>query len=265
MSTSAIGIEISPQNVVEKEFMRALVNRITSIDDRITCPDDPDHEYDVETVGSSHVPTFRIYADSVHFFTISRYQALTARCDSLVCQAIVNGSIASSQVILWGANSTYDTVATRMMTLAYIVTDDFYLLNLHGVVTRNYYQIVDSILVKSHDHWYGANQFGANSLQYTQYVPAVIFNLSNVYFHGEDNSAVGKFCSRFAYKSMPGYIDYVKNSVYLADNNGVLTNKVFDLTPLYDCSEVTAGSTLALEDGRYMAVGTHQLVKVADA
>ena len=265
MSTSAIGIEISPQNVVEKEFMRALVNRITSIDDSITCPDDPDHEYDVETVGSDHVPTFRIYADGVHFFTISRNGAVSARCDSLVGQAIINGTVARSQILRWGTNVVYDAADTRKTTLAYIVTDDFYLLNLHGTASWGAYQIVDSVLVKSHDHWYGANQFGGSDLNTANYVPATIFNLSNVYFHGADNSAVGKFCSRFAYKSMPGYIDYVKNSIYLYDNNGVLTNKVFDLTPLYDCSEVTVGSTLALEDGRYMAVGTHQLVKVLDA
>jgi hypothetical protein len=264
MSSYAIGIDVSPANVIEKEFMRALINRILSIDAALTCPDDVDDEYDVETVTTSHTPTFRIYANGTHFYTIQRGATLANNASTITALAIVNGNVYRSVELNWGGTWAYTATATRIITLAYIATEGFYLLNLHGTPSWGEYPICDSILVESHDTTYGTNQFGARALKSTQYIPSVIFNISALPFYGANDSAVGKFVSRFAYKSPAGYLDYVKSSVYAYDNNGVLSDKLFDLTPLYDCSEVTAGSTLALDDGQYIAVGTNQLVKVAE-
>lgn len=63
--------------------------------------------------------------------------------------------------------------------------------------------------------------------------------------------------SMFTYAALAGYIDYIRESSYVS--GGV---KVFSSADIYDCSTVTLGSTITLNDGNYMAIGAHSLVKL---
>ena len=78
-------------------------------------------------------------------------------------------------------------------------------------------------------------------------------------FRDISSTKSGSFTSRFAYKSLPGQIDYIKSCVYLNENQ-----RQFDITAIYDCTELQAvGDTVSLKDGSYLAVGLHQLVKIS--
>jgi hypothetical protein len=63
--------------------------------------------------------------------------------------------------------------------------------------------------------------------------------------------------SMFSYTALAGYIDYITESAFVS--GGV---KIFSTSGIYDCSTVTFGSTITLNDGNYMAVGSHSLVKL---
>ena len=61
----------------------------------------------------------------------------------------------------------------------------------------------------------------------------------------------------FSYAASAGYIDYIKESGYVS--GGV---KAFSVPNIYDCSTVSFGSTVTLNDGNYMAIGANSLVKL---
>lgn len=63
--------------------------------------------------------------------------------------------------------------------------------------------------------------------------------------------------SLFSYAALTGYIDYIRESAYVSA--GV---KSFVTPYIYDCSTVDLGSTVTLNDGNYMAIGAHSLVKL---
>lgn len=61
----------------------------------------------------------------------------------------------------------------------------------------------------------------------------------------------------FSYASNPGYIDYISKSSFIS--GGI---KSYETPYIYNCSTVTLGSTCALNDGNYFALGANFLVKL---
>lgn len=244
-------------NGTEIDFMKTVINYVTGVDNSIECLDDPDDEYDVETVTTSHTPTFRFTINDVHVFTIERAAQLSSASNGIKASAIVNGQkVVTSGALLWGGNYNYNIVGQRDVDISYIVSNGLFLFNFCGISS---YGARDRLLVsfvKSGNSKY--ETYTATVIHPVDYVISKVFDLSNYVFQDIDESISGTFISRFAYKAQPGKVDYIKSCIYESDGN-----KQFDFTCIYDCTEVSPGSTVSLEDGAYLAVGPHQLVKVS--
>lgn len=236
----------------EKSFMTNVIAYLTNLDSRITCSSDVNTEYDESDL--AHCPEFNFKIDNQIAFTLTRVNQLRNANSQFYfdCKGV--------RATLMYGNGYYNTVpARRHYAVSYIINDDFILLSINGYFSNGYpsNSNLNIIYTKQSDMPYYSvvadlTPFGVNT----------VFNISSRTFYADTlgGSAYGKFVSRFSYSSMPGYIDYVKSAVYV--NNGL---KQFAFNCIYDCTTVTVGDSVSLDDGRYYAVGPHQLVKVSDS
>ncbi len=238
----------------EKDFMTAVIDYITGIDSKITCSSNVETEYDSSDL--THVPTFNFSIDGKLAFTITRMYALNTNTRDF----IVSCKNDSFTLGIGGSSRSYTINGKRTVNFSYINNDNFVLLAMHSVFenynTSNYYFsiIYAKNSAKSYYSTLSVNSSSSHSKD-------VIFDISSRTFTeiGDGSVVSGVFLSRFSYKAQPGKIDYIKDSIYAVDGS-----KVFDLTSIYDCTELqSVGEVVSLEDGAYLAVGPHQLVKVS--
>lgn len=235
----------------EVDFMKNVIAYITGINNVITCLDDPDDEYDEGTVGTDHIPTFRFSFNGNHILTISRGDKLSAASSSINIRFINNGNIiVTNSVYYMYRGIAWSSNGLRQFKMSYIDSPGICILNITGYNTVQFFTV---LFAESRSNSYGSYNINASA-----YTVANIFNISECTLYDNSASIQGEFISRFAYKAQPGKVYYIKSSIYVNDNV-----KQFDLTPIYDCTEVSPGSTVSLEDGAYLAVGPHQLVKVS--
>lgn len=239
----------------EVDFMKDVIAYITGINNAITCEDDPDDEYDVETVGTDHIPTFRFLFNNEHILTIRRSDKLSDGASYMYFTFISNGNIISDNNIVGfmysGKAWSYNTL--RQFKMSYIEAPGLYIINAVSYSISNSFVV---LFAEAGNSNYGSYKYeGINSSSYTI---SNIFNISQCVLYDNSNPVQGSFLSRFAYKAQPGKVDYIKSSIYA--NNNI---KQFDLTSIYDCTEVSPGSAVSIKDGAYLAVGPHQLVKVS--
>ena len=238
----------------EKDFMAAVINYITGIDSKITCSSNVETEYDSSDL--THVPTFNFSIDGELAFTITRKYALNSNARSYIVTCKGDSFTANRG----GPSSSYTANTKRTLTFSYINNDNFVLLTMHDMfegynITNSYFSIIYT--KNSAKSYYSTLSIDSGR----SYSKDVIFDISSRTFTeiGDSQIVSGEFISRFSYKTQPGKIDYIKDSIYAFNGS-----KVFDLTSIYDCTELqSVGEVVSLEDGAYLAVGPHQLVKVS--
>lgn len=258
----------------EKLFYKAIKNYILSMSSKITCAEDPEEEFDVSLKGGDHVPTLNFALNGVHLFKMYRPAALESDGSEIAVNTVNFELDAVAEVphqilainfvpsamgwtdvkdVKW----TQSTVASRGIWFTYIANDNFlYIwfgcynqsLRQEGNINGGYVCCLSNNILYLAFTGYGA----AGSKQ-------GMFNLSGLTFYdGATPGKVGTFLSRFTYAAPPGSIDYIKSSIYMSSNE-----KVFENRAIYDSTTVTIGDTVSLKDGSYVAIGTHQLVKVS--
>lgn len=254
MGTYKFDLSISSSST-EIAFVKAIISAITGLDDRITCIDDPDEEYNK---GGSYKPKFRFCLNSVEFFRFQRNLNASSRNGVFVFSYTLNDTPTSIGTISYSSDH-YDwgTSASRIYKFSYIVSGDFITIAIaqHSTDTSRSGVIFPCIL--STDDSYTSYKTISNNSDYNV---GKVFDVSECVFKSISGGAINNmtFLSRFTYKAQPGKVDYIKNSIYTSSGS-----KIFDTTALYDCSEVASGSTVSVNDGAYLAVGPHQLVKVS--
>lgn len=243
----------------EIAFMKAVIAYITGIDERITCENDPDYEYDKDNRGTSYVPNFNFKLNNVNVLTMIRDANLNTGSRGFTLYYKNNGSNISNVYVYVHQSSiqAYTVVMNRYINVSYITAENFILIDLHQWLGWDYTQNgMRVIYAKSGDNGHSAGEVMTNPDHYTK---AKIFNISSLTFRNVSELASGTFTSRFNYKEVPGKIDYIKSCAYVSNNQ-----KNFDITAIYDSTELQAvGDTVSLKDGAYLAVGLHQLVKVS--
>lgn len=238
----------------EVDFMKNVIAYITGINNAITCEDDPDDEYDVGTVGTSHIPTFRFSFNGNHILTISRSASLGESMSLMQIYFVDNGDIiASNDVTYMYRGTAWSVNELRQFKMSYIDFPGICMLN---ITSERFGGSFTVLFTESRSNSYGS--YRSIRVSASTYTVANIFNISECILYDTLAGIQGNFISRFAYKAQPGKVDYIKSSIYA--NNNI---KQFDLTSIYDCTEVSPGSVVSLEDGAYLAVGPHQLVKVS--
>lgn len=243
----------------EVAFMKEIIDYITDIDTSITCLDDPDDEYDVGTVTTSHRPVFRFCINNTNYFNIERNEALSSNSNRIIFKLLDgNGNTKASIGLRTGADTGWNVSTTRQTFVSFIFSSGLLIINMHGSVSYSNIQLLTGMYIISGDNAYMSKKIYSSELAYTDYTLAEVFNISLFEIEGLTSATSGTFLSRFTYKAQPGKVDYIKSSIYIKNNT-----KQFDLTQIYDCTEVSVASTVSLKDGAYFAVGSHQLVKVS--
>ena len=250
---------------VEKEFYRAIKTHILSLNSRITCDSDPDVEFDIDTKGSSYVPTLNFSINGVHVFKIYRSTALGQGAYSIcVAMDAVNGIPDSACEIYFRQDAyhenwdkvAYNTAFNRGLVISHIQNGSLIYLSF---TCWNETQANRNACNMSLLHMVSDNSVLLSSVkQQSGYNKTVCLNLSNRTLYRASDLASGTFLSRFSYGCPPGTIDYIKSCIYQNSNE-----KVFENRAIYDSTTVAVGDTVSLKDGAYAAVGTHQLVKVS--
>lgn len=264
---SAYGTVIQTQSH-EKLFYKAIKNYILSMNSKITCAEDPEEEFDVSLKGGDHVPTLNFSLNGVHLFKMYRPAALESDGSEIAVNTVNFELDAVAEVphqilainFVPSATSqqwTQSTVAPRGIWFTYVANDNFLyiwfgcynqILRQEEFINGGYVCCLSNNILYLASTGYGV----AGSKQ-------GMFNLSGLTFYdGATPGKVGTFLSRFTYAAPPGSIDYIKSSIYMNNNE-----KQFENRAIYDSTTVTIGDTVSLKDGSYVAIGTHQLVKVS--
>lgn len=252
----------------EKLFYKAIKNYILSMNSKITCAEDPEEEFDVSLKGGDHVPTLNFALNGVHLFKMYRPAALESDGSEIAVntvnfeldavaevpyQILAINFIPSSTSQTW----TQSTVGNRGIWFTYVANDNFLYIwfGCYNQILRQEENINGGYVccLSNNVLYLASTGYGAAGSKQS------IFNLSGLTFYdGATPGKVGTFLSRFTYAAPPGSIDYIKSSIYMSSNE-----KVFENRAIYDSTTVTIGDTVSLQDGSYVAIGTHQLVKVS--
>ena len=246
-------------NSVEKDFASDLVNYITGLDDRITCSNNAETEYDSSDL--THVPTFNFLIDNEVAFTLIRAGrnntggGVQAPLSSSSTGFLANfGNLSVYMGCIKTDAIPYTKSDARKFAVSSIINNNFIFLSINGIEyyfgnynTNNTNIIYAKTSTKKYLSTYTGVTFAKNN----------IFDISTRTFSPIGENVDGTFTSRFSYACPPGTIDYIKSSVYM--NGG---QKQFEIASIYDSTTVTIGDTVSLKDGPYLAVGTNQLVKV---
>ena len=260
MGSANFYTEVITYSNTEIAFVKNIKAYITGLDSRITCPEDPDYEYDRAERGDSYVPKFNFYINNKLIFIIQRAAALPNGVNGFSFIVKKNDETLVNQFIQFGNMSVqgYLVARDRSFYISHVISDNFILIDFH----QNFSSWGDRpgvtvLYAKSDDSEYVTYNKVTSDSSYTK---ANVFDISSVLFNGITEAVSGTFISRFSYKSVPGKIDYVISSVYATAGQ-----KQFDIKGIYNCTTVTVGEDKSLSDGSYIAVGPNQLVKISDS
>lgn len=262
----------------EKDMYRSIINYLTSLDSRIVCDTDLDTEWDTSLSDSNHLPTFVFSVNNIPMFSLSRdgniamYYRQASKV--LIFKLLLDG-VPANQISIRNkkdnpeTQTQWDTSYTRGLTISHIINDNFILLSFAACSDAIVPQTTDTtwrdtdnatfaLSLSNNQVYIGATK-ASSSAPYTPYSKAYCFDISDYTLYNVTTpSSVGTFISRFSYGAPVGTIDYIKSSVY--QSNG---SKIFENKAVYDSTTVNVGDAVSLKDGSYVAVGTHQLVKVS--
>ena len=252
----------------EIEYYKALKNYITGLDTRITCDNDVDEEFDRSESGDDHVATLSFKINNVSAFKLYRNDILYRDGDWVGVRAInfdmdLGEGFDFSPEEIWFRNdntaTSYakpDAIVRRGLLVSSIINENIIFIRFNA--PKASYRDGDTATV-FYSFSNNSTFVSSSNASVDTFDKAHCFNLSAHTLY--DRSLIipyGTFLSRFNYAAPAGEIDYIKSSIYQSSNE-----KRFENMSLFDCTTVTAGSTVSLKDGAYLAVGSHQLVKVS--
>ena len=250
----------------EKDFYKEVKNYILGLNSAITCANDPDEEFDTSEVGSSHVPILEFKVNNTDLFKFYRSAALSSTSITGFIVAMNNvptGIPESTKGMSFKESSVsegvpYTSDFKRGVIISHIVNDNFvYLMfsplwNYSDNRKNNSFRV---LYCKSGDDIYVTSSIA----QLSAWNKYNAFNISDLTLYDLTTpTSNGTFLSRFAHAAPAGQIDYIKSSIY--QNN---SQRSFENKAIYDSSTVNISDTVSLKDGAYIAVGSHQLVKVS--
>lgn len=249
----------------EKAFYTALINFVRNLDSRIECDDDVDTEFDPTDL--THVPEFDFTFNEKPFLKIFRPEALNTAVNGVSFTYYVDNKVSCTteypqqdglpfcEENVWNEKA-YNTVANRSIHIDYIISTDFIHLSFAGTIATSPSYDATGYNITGVYTKYGSNHYGAARKGGLTHTKSNIYNTSALTFYNFDTDVNGIFQTRFSYAEKPGKIDYIKSSIYCTSGT-----KQFDLVSIYDCTEVTPGDSISLNDGVYTAIGPHQIVK----
>ena len=242
----------------EKDFMTNVIAYLKGLSSSIDCLNDPDDEY--TNASGQHYPTFTFTINGKSILNLTREREIAYWSNNSIGKVMDGYSvIGQSSNLVYGGNAWNDQTY-RSWHISSIISDSFIVISIQsGGSGSELNSNITAFYVTDGTTNYSSEKHNLN-FSLGDYDKENLFNISELAFKSmtELGSVTGTFVSRFSFKSMPGFIDYIKSSVYVTDNE-----KIFETTSICDCTEVTPGDTISLKDGSYYSVGPHQLIKLS--
>lgn len=242
-------------NGTEKQFISGLIDYLTGLSNKITCSSNVETEFSESDL--THVPEFNFLIDGSLAFSLRRGSTSgdAPLSSSTSKYKATCGTTTVDLDFHIGSGQERSTVTQRYYFISSIIGPNFVYISINTTQTGGDNQPLNSNL--SIAYCADSTKHYALDTNINRRAKTDMFNMSTRTFREVSGNAYGTFLSRFSYACPPGQIDYIKSSIYQYNNN-----KSFESTSIYDCTTVTLGDTVSLKDGAYLAVGTHQLVKV---
>lgn len=252
---------------IEKDFMSALISALTGISYAVTCTGDIS-QYEGAT---SVTPEFIININGKPTITLTRSAALSSNgYINIKVNVGTNLIVTSKKINFWSNTADPNSPINRKANISWIASTNgnVIFINIREGFSggSRYYGNYAVSTFKINNNVYGDGFYF--SKQDNPISKDILFDMSKypsgnkynpyVYKNYDNANDNGSFVSRFQYTTKPGIIDYVKSSIYVDSGT-----KKLECPSLFDCSTVNSGDTMSLKDGAYLAVGTHQLVKVS--
>ena len=237
----------------ELEFMSATLDFILGIDPRITCDTTVSAQY--ANRPSDYVPEFNFSIDGKATITLRRQATLAgaAIAFSFICGS---SSVTNAYFSTWWNNGYVNQNMGREFNFAAIATDDVLFFTICGGSSDSYYNANLGVTTITSD-----SKHYLNVIANQAYTQSSMFNLANSSrpYAELETSTPGYFISRFSYKAPTGKLDYAEGAVCV--NNG---GKVFNLSSVYDCTEVTPGTNYEglINGNNCFTIGQHQFIKL---
>ena len=242
-------------NGTEKQFISGLIDYLTGLSPKITCSSNVDTEFPDSDL--THVPEFNFSIDNSLTFSLRRGSTSgDAPLSTNTSKYKATCGTTSIDIDFCGNSSqSYTATVPRFYLISNIVGPNFVYISINTTQRGGDNQPLNNNL--SIAYCSDSTKHYALNIDINRRTKTTMFDMSDRTFKEVSGSAYGTFLSRFSYACPPGYIDYIKSSIYQYSNT-----KSFESTSIYDCSTVAIGDTVSLKDGPYLAVGTNQLVKV---
>lgn len=245
----------------EKEFWAKAIEEITALSPEITCIGSVD-QYDGEP---TTIPEFVFAFHGKEMLKLKRRVAINAGTGRFDTTVFVNDyNVFLNQEMIIGSDWSPTVIGARSLKISWLIAHNIIIFSMAAGIGSWGLRNLGLVSIKNGDAIYGDGWWANYD---TIYPRTSIFNIyqhpsstTPYTFRDFNSNMIGSFTSRFQYKADAGLIDYARGAIYT--NNG---NRVFDVSCIYDCSEVTIGDSISLSSGSYLAIGPHQLVKVLDS
>lgn len=228
---------------VEKDFISAIISRISALDLGFTC----DTTVDAQFV-SGATPTFGFSTPTFPGFMlrITRARSLTYNTNYYNVYIIINGETKASGSAYYASSTIfYNNAATRSFFTNSVVDDAGHLFLWFG--SYNVQTVTDAgvvgICLTAPDGQTYCGGYGSPNIE-----------LASLYKSG-DASVEYKMAPGIPFAATPGYFEYLNYVVFI--NSG---QEVFRLNTLINSTQITQGSGVPLGESIYYAIGPHTLI-----
>lgn len=236
-------------NGTEKDFIKAFANELTSADSRITCETDIDAEFANEDL--SHYITIIFDVNNCYKIKLIRAVSINRATYQYNIQAVINNVDKSSASLYFsGVSKGVTDIATRTFNFM-LISNDNTVVMLFGDYNKVLPTSNNSSLMSYHEQNF-------NIVAYSNSVDMIASNSEFIRTDENHKGEIYKKINRLLY-SRDEDVEIIE-SIPLVQNNIA----VHDMKNVYDCSNVTAGNILLIDNNRFFAIGSKTLIKIKE-
>lgn len=229
---------------VEKDFISAIINRISALDLGFTCDTTVDTQFD----SSGNTPTFGFSSPTFPGFVIrfTRSIKLTNNTNYYNFYIQVNGETKASGSATFAASNTYYATSAARAFFVNTVVDEaghfFIWFGSYNVQTVTDAGVVGICITSPNDEIY-CGGYGSPNIE-----------LASLYKSG-DASVAYTIAPGLSFAAEVGYIEYINYVIFITAGQ-----EAFRLTDFINSTQVTQGSGVPLRESIYYAIGPHTLI-----
>ena len=234
-------------NGTEKDFIKAFANELTSADSRITCETDIDAEFANED--SSHYITIIFDVNNCYKIKLIRNTIIGGNTYQYNIQTVINNvDKLSANLFFSNVSKGVTDIATRTFNFM-LISNDNTVVMLFGSYNQSLPNAYAHNLMSYHEQDFNVIAYNLNSIA------------SKSEFIRTDENHKGeiyKTTNRLLY-SRDENVEIIESKPLMQNNNAV-----YDMKNVYDCSNVTAGNILLIDNNRFFAIDSNTLIKIKE-